>query len=59
MASYSDSIVGWSGNQSNIESNRFHWKDGSGHFQRHIQKLAAVLYKDALAIDKSGTGSGL
>ena len=36
----------------------FIWKAGSGHFQRHIWKLAAVLYDVMLAIDKIGTGSG-
>lgn len=32
-------------------------KTGSGHFQRQIWKLAAVIYEDMLAIDKIGIGS--
>ena len=48
VTSYSDSIMGWSRNQSNIgkkEMAVFIWKAGSGHFQRHIWKLVAVLYE--------------
>jgi hypothetical protein len=32
----------------------FIWKAGSGHFQRHIWKLVAVLYEVTFAVDKIG-----
>jgi hypothetical protein len=59
VTSYSDSIMGWSRNQSNIgkkEMAVFIWKAGSGHFQRHIWKLVAVLYEVTFAVDKIGQG---
>ena len=57
VTSYSDSIMDWSRNQSNIgkkEMTVFIWKAGSGHFQRHIWKLVAVLYEVTFAVDKIG-----
>jgi hypothetical protein len=62
VASYSDSITDLSRNQSNIgkkEMTVFIWKAGFGHCQRHIWKIAAVLYDDILTIDKIGIGSRL
>ena len=35
------------------------WRTGSGHFQRHIWKLAAALYDVVFAMDKNGTCSGV
>ena len=55
--SYSGSIMDWSRNQSKIgkkEMTAFIWKAGSGHFQRHIWKLVAVLYEVTFAVDKIG-----
>jgi hypothetical protein len=34
----------------------FIWKAGSGHFQRHIWKLVAVLCEVTSAVDKIGQG---
>ena len=50
----------WTGIEINpiLEMTVFIWKAGSGHFQRHIWKWAAVLYDVMLAIDKIGTGYG-
>ena len=49
----------WTGIEINpiLEIAVFTWKAGSGHFQRHTGKLAAVLYV-MLAIDKIGAGYG-
>jgi hypothetical protein len=33
------------------------WRAGSGHFQRHIWKLASALYDVMFAVDKNGTSS--
>lgn len=35
------------------------WRANSGKFQRHIWKLAAVLYDVTFAVDKNGAGSGV
>jgi hypothetical protein len=34
------------------------WKAGSRHFERHVWRLAAVLYDVMFAVDKNGTGWG-
>jgi hypothetical protein len=62
VTSYSDSIRDWSGNQLNIEQKEITvviWRAGSGHFQRYIWKLAAVLYDVMFTMDKIETGSGV
>ena len=62
MTSYSDSVMDWSGNQSNIGQKEMTvgiWRANSGKFQRHIWKLAAVLYDVTFAVDKNGAGSGV
>ena len=59
VTSYCDSIIDWSRNQFNIEKKKmtvFIWKATSGHFQRHIWKLFAVLYEVTFAVDKIGQG---
>ena len=46
----------WTGIEINpiLEMTVFIWKAGSGHFQRHIWKLVAVLYEVTFAVDKIG-----
>ena len=59
---YPDSIMDWFGNQSNIGQKEMAvgiWKAGSGHFQRHIWKLAAALYDVMFSVDKNGTRAGI
>ena len=57
MTSYSDSIMDWTRNQSNTEKKEmtlFIWKPVSGHFQRHIWKLVAVVYEVTFAVYEVG-----
>jgi hypothetical protein len=57
VTSYSESIMDWSRDQLNTgikEITVFIWKSGSGHLQRHIWKLVAVLYETTFALDKIG-----
>jgi hypothetical protein len=62
ITSYPGSIMDCSGNQFDIgqkEITERIWKASSGHFQRHIWKLAAALYDVMFAVDKNRTGSGI
>jgi hypothetical protein len=57
VTSCSESIMGWSRNQSNfgkMEMTDFIWKAGSGYSHRHIWKLVVVLYEVTFAVDKIG-----
>lgn len=62
VTGYYVSIMSWPGNQSNIEQTEVTvgiWRAGSGHFQKHIWKLAAAFYDVSFAVDRNGTGSGV
>jgi hypothetical protein len=56
VTSYSNSVMDWSANQSNIGQKEMIvgiWRVDSGHFQRCSWKMAAALYDVIFCVDKS------